>query len=204
MEMGNIGMVRSENSESKKWYLPMLALGVVVFEVAFFSITAFMVNGEVASSNSGSRTVSNTNAPATNRMANYSGAPVANAAKPAANAPASYYSNSSQSSSGPNSVDCSVGTVGTFSGGNFRSGPRHSVDQANVIAIVDPGSTVKILGTTTGEPRKSTGNINWYRVKFQSGTCKFDPRNRSDVYDCDISDLEAGYINADLITDCYR
>jgi hypothetical protein len=101
-----------------------------------------------------------------------------------------------------NSSNCQVGDYGDFTGGFFRSYPKHSVDGANVIAIVEPDAIVKILSITTGEPRKTTGNTGWYKVEFTNGTCQFDPRNSGSIYDCEIQDLKDGYVNADLVINC--
>jgi len=196
MEINNSVMFEQEDNGAKKWYLPLLAVGVVAFEIIFFTVGGFMVSnangGAAAANNSAYKANVNTNAKANSMYA------PSNTMKPAVNAP-SYSSNTPQTF-----VNCGPGTTGTFSGGNFRSGPQHSNGETNIIAIVDPGATVQILSSTTGEPRVSTGNRNWYKVSFESGSCHFDPRNRSDVDNCRIRELETGYINADLITDCYR
>lgn len=100
------------------------------------------------------------------------------------------------------SAPCRAGQVSFFKGGNFRSSPRHSADEANVIAVIDPGSALRILGTANGEARESTGNTVWYRVKFTGGSCRFDQRKTKNVFACDIRNLSDGYVNADLVDPC--
>jgi hypothetical protein len=100
------------------------------------------------------------------------------------------------------SSNCSAGDYGDFTGGFFRSYAKHSVDGDNVIAIINPDAGVKVLSVVTGEPRKTTGNTMWYKVKFVSGTCQFDPRNSYDTYGCEIQNLDTGYVNADLVVNC--
>lgn len=97
---------------------------------------------------------------------------------------------------------CQSGATGEYQGGNLRSDPRHSVEAANIIAIINPGATLRILSTTSGEPRSTTGNTTWFKVKVDNGTCTFDKRNSSSTKGCVVRNLSEGYVNADLVSNC--
>ena len=97
---------------------------------------------------------------------------------------------------------CQNGQNGYFTGGNVRTSPQHSQNIQNIIAIVDPNAELRILGNTTGEARQSTGNTNWYKVKFLNGFCHFDQKQNLDVDSCAIQNLSVGFVNADLVLGC--
>jgi hypothetical protein len=96
------------------------------------------------------------------------------------------------------SLPCKIGEIGFISGGNLRSSAQHSLNEANVLAIWDNGTKVKIIDSVKGEPGLKTGNPNWYKIEILDGTCSFDTRNISSKSGS-CQDKTEGYINSILV-----
>ena len=98
------------------------------------------------------------------------------------------------------SLPCKIGETGFISGGKSTfSSPIHSVDEANILAIWDEGTKVKILEIREGEPGAKSGNPYWYKVEVLEGNCTLDKRNpNSETEDCRNKTL--GYMNSFLIS----
>ncbi|HMS38606.1 MAG TPA: SH3 domain-containing protein [Pyrinomonadaceae bacterium] len=99
-----------------------------------------------------------------------------------------------------NSLPCDVGDTGFISGGNLRSSPKHSVKEANILAIWNEGSKVKILDIEKGEASAKLGNPYWLRLEVLDGTCSLDVRT-SNFTNESCESYNIGYMNSYLV-DC--